>query len=206
MLEIRNISKYRVSVMTGDSGGSNRPNVINLGPDEHQLMMQAELTAWTDSAKQSLAEYVQMSTLRIKELTSVHVGQDMYIAPEFTAMNLDSAIDTAVSFRNVWNIHLKSGVHKAEDTTNVMVLPDPTDLTELIAFLTAQRAFYIAHLPSTVFHSVADLVNVLTAGIPTDLDTCIVLMVDLFARFDKHKRQAVDSLAAPLTPAAVLTY
>ncbi len=206
MLEIRNICSYRVSVMTGDSGGSNQPNVINLGPDEHQLMMQGELTAWTDGAKQSLAEYVQMSTLRVKELTSVHVGQDMYVAPEFTAMNLGSAIDTAVAFRDVWNVHLKSGVHIAEDTTNVMVLPDPTDITELISFLTAQRAFYIAHIPSVVFHATADLVNLLTAAIPTDIDTCIVLLVSLFAVFDKHKRQAVDALAAPLTPAAILTY
>jgi len=208
MLEIRNICSYRVSVMTGDSGGSNRPNVINLGPGEHQLMMQDELTAWTKSSKQSLAKYVEMSTLRVKELTSVHVGQDMASDPAFTVINLDldSTINTAISFRDAWNLHLKSGVHITEDLTNNMVLADPTDLVTLIAFLTAQRAFYIAHIPSVVFHSVADAVNTLTAVIPIDLATCNVLLVDLFAKFEKHKKQAVDALTAPLTPVAILTY
>lgn len=197
--------------MTGDSGGSNLPNVINLGPGERQTMMQDQLTAWSSGAKQSLAQYVQMSTLKVTELASTHVGRDMALGPVFNAMNLNSAIETAISFRDAWNVHIKSGVHIAEDATHLMVLPDPdpeepTALADLIAFLTAQRANYIAHIPNVTYHVTADAINILAAAIPTDVDTSITLLVDLFAKFEKHKRQNVSAGTAPLTPAGILAY
>ena len=206
MLEIHNISSYRVSVMTGGSGGSNRPNVINLGPGERQMMMKAELHAWTLSSKQDLSRYVQMSTLQIKELDSVHVGRDMAVAPVYTALTLESAIDTAISFRDAWNLHLKSGVHIAEDTTNVMTFSNPETLPVLAAFISSQQVKYTAHIPSVVFHAKTDIINVLTPIVPGTLATCIAALKELFAKFEKHKRQVAGTVAPPLTPATILTY
>ena len=206
MLEIQNICSYRVSVMTGDSGGSNRPAVINLGPGGRMMMMKEELRAWTAGPRQDLSRYVQMSALRITELDSVHVGKDMAKDPEYTALNLDSTINTAIAFKDAWNLHAKSGVHIAEDTTNVMVLADPTDLTTLIAYITAQQGYYTAHIPSVVFHSNADAVNVLALGAPTDLPTSIAALTELFAKFEKHKREVTGAGTAPLTPTQILTY
>jgi len=206
MLEIENICDYRVSVMTGDSGGSNRPNVINLEPGEKLTMMQQELKSWTMGPRQDLSRYVQMSSLQITELDSVHVGRDMAAKPEYTALTLESTINTAVAFKNAWNLHLRSGVHIAEDLANDMVLANPDTLPLLLLYIAAQQAFYAAHISSAVFHVAADIINGITPIVATDLPTSIAALTELFAKFEKHKRQVTGAGTPPLTPAGILTY
>jgi len=206
MLEIQNICDYRVSVMTGDSGGSNRPNVINLGPGDKMTMMKEELKAWTMGARQDLSRCVQISSLRITELNSVHVGKDMASKPDYTAFTLQSTIDTAVAFKDAWNLHLKSGVHIAEDLTNDMTLADPTTLPLLILYIAAQQGFYTAHIADATFHVAGDAVNTITPIVASDLPTSIAALKELFAKFEKHKRQVAGAGTAPLTPTGILTY
>ncbi len=206
MLEIQNICGYRVSVMTGDSGGSNRPNVINLGPGDKMTMMKQELKSWTMGPRQSLSRYVQMSSLSIIELDSVHVGRDMASKPEYTAHTLQSTIDTAVAFKKAWNLHLMSGVHIAEDLVNDMTLADPDTLPLLVLYIAAQQGFYSAHILSAGFHVAADTINSITPIVASDLLTSIAALKELFAKFEKHKRQVAGAGTPPLTPAGILIY
>ena len=209
MLQVSNISPtYRVSVLTGDAGGQNRPAVINLGPGDTQYMMQSDLSNWSMGPRQDLAQYIQMGTIRLLELDSAHHGIDLGNKPVFTATDndLEATLNTAISFRIMYNGHLASSVHTTPDITNVSVLADPTDLAELLVFIADLQAKYALHIPLAGAHPNPDLVNVLVPVVASDLPTSILALREIFGMFSLHKKRMVTAGTAPLTPNAVIAY
>jgi hypothetical protein len=215
MLQIRNVADFPVMVSTSYTGGQGRPLYIKLGPGEHKLVGQQEVGKWPLGAKENLAESMQMGHLLVNELVAVHSPKDDgHVLPEFTACNLGSAILTAAGewsnvtgktdgWSDVYNAHvLNQAVHSAADTANMMTLARPTDLTTLIAYVTAMKAKFNAHIGAGV-HATADTANTIGAPVPADLPTCIASLRQLYGRFDAHKKQF--SAGGPwLTPDAVI--
>jgi hypothetical protein len=215
MLQIRNVADFPVLVSTSYMGGQGRPLYIKLGPGEHKLVGQEEVGKWPNGAKENLAESMQMGHLVVNELTAVHSPKDDgHVLPEFSACNLGSAIVTAAGtwsnvtgrtegWSDVYNAHvLNQAVHSAPDTANMMTLARPTDLTTLVAYVTAMKAKFNAHIGAGV-HANADTVNTIGLPVPADLPTCIESLGQLYGRFNVHKKQFSAS-GAWLTPDDVI--
>lgn len=210
MLQIQNIGQYGVSVKTWDGGGSGRPNVLHLRPNEMAFMMQQELKSWPTGAKEDLSRYVQMGTLVVKEVDGVHNGPDKSAKLDFYADDLGSAILFGVAFQQSYNKHVESAVfHTAPVPAHRSTAAVPTDLATLITLITNLRTVYTVHGAAAPPHVNADTQFICAPAAPAPVteQDCIVALRDLNNILDGH-REALVPAAAPtvLLPAQIITY
>ena len=208
MVEIHNVSQYRVGLSTSYLGAQGRPLYIGLGPTQIKQITKEELSNWGDGSKSDLAGYVQHGVLKVTELTSVHLVDDLGNKLEpVTATTLLEAYDTADTIRTVYNTHILSlAVHGLPDLANVESLAKPTTLPLLTAFITSLQGNYNAHIllgPTT--HDVADIWNSVVAATGT-LAQNILALHELYGRFRQHQLQSDPTGSTVLNPNQIITY
>lgn len=217
LYEFTNISVHKYRVTFHSHGG--RPLRIALGYGERAIANQADVGLWPPEALQELAGLVQSGTLRMEARNTVHVVQDRgYQLPVSSAnrsgaLNLVTAVEKANEFKRVYNLHIAATeVHTVADATNVITAADvdpaddeATQLADLITLLTEARADYNAHIILGASHPVVDTFNAVTAAVPSDLASCLLVLDELYPRFNQHQLQFVDDGGAgPLTPTDIL--
>jgi hypothetical protein len=205
MIQIRNLSSYRIGVASSYIGVQGRPLYVGLGPSDLAVIMNEELRHWGDGAKADLASYVQRGHLQVDDLTDVHVTYDLRYAPAtFGAFDLPSACDTADEIRNVYNEHIASlAFHTIADVANPELTAKPATLVQLTAFIVSFQANYNAHRTQAGVHPNNDVVNVAAAPTGTLLQD-IAALRELYGLFNKHRKQSVAGTT--LTPVAIITY
>lgn len=207
MIVVRNVSNFRVGVSSSYQGAHGRPLYLNLGPNDSQFMNGEDLKNWGPGAKEALASYAQNGTLQVDEVPAVHEAHDTgHKVPNFSAMDLQSALLYADALRNVYNAHcLSGGVHTAADTANVETTVAPTDLLTLTAFLLSFQGSYNAHIALGSAHPNADTFNVVSGATGTVTQN-IAALNELQSAFTMHKKQALSLGAVTLTVPQIITY
>lgn len=207
MIVVRNISNYRVGVSSSYQGAHGRPLYLNLGPNDSQFMNGDDLKNWGPGAKEALASYAQNGTLQVDQVAAVHESHDTgHKVPDFSAMDLPSALLYADKLRNVYNAHARSGgVHTAKDTANVETSAAPTNVATLSAFVVSLQTKYDAHILLGAAHPNPDTFNPTTL-VPGTLAASIAALKELQALFTMHKKQALSAGAITLTVPQIITY
>jgi len=205
MIQIRNISTYKVGLSSSYIGVQGRPLYIGLGPTDISIFSNEELKHWGDGAKADLASYVQRGQLQVDELTDVHVVYDLRHAPQtFGAFDLISACDTADELRLVYNEHIASlAFHSTADVANPEILAKPTTLPLLTAFIVSFQGNYNAHRTQVGVHVNNDVVNIAAAATGT-ITQNIQALREMYGLFNKHRKQSTAGVT--LTPTAIITY
>ena len=103
--------------------------------------------------------------------------------------NLSSAIVMANDIRSKYSKHLlQTGVHRPNDTVNVVTLLPAHDLPSLIVLLSHLKSVFNSHIASA-FHQTADSIDVITTSDPKSLDEAINLTNEIKSKFDAHRTQ-----------------
>jgi hypothetical protein len=208
MVEIHNVSQYRVGLSSSYLGAQGRPLYIGLGPTQIKQITQEELRNWGDGSKADLAGYVQHGVLKVTELTSVHLVDDLGNPLEpVTAVSLQEAYDTADTIRIAYNAHIVSlAVHGVPDLANIESLAKPTTLLLLTAFIASLQGNFNAHIALGVAtHDVADAWNPVVAVTGT-LAQNILALRELYARYRSHQIQSDPLGSTVLNPNQIIAY
>ncbi len=106
-----------------------------------------------------------------------------------TATNLSSAITIANDIKLKYSSHIvNTGVHKPNDTLNVIALNDAHDLSSLINLLVHMKTTYNSHLtegPNNI-HQNLDLTDLIIIDDPTDESSAIAFTNSLRNVFNAH--------------------
>ena len=79
-------------------------------------------------------------------------------------------------------IDTAGGIHLAADTTDhtaIAALPVSSTLAGAISNLNAEAALFATHEASTTYHTIADVVNVVTASVATDANSALALILNM---------------------------
>ena len=98
-----------------------------------------------------------------------------------------------------YNTHrLNTDFHVVADTTNATVLPPATlEMMTMITLLNELRTRIIAHFGNTSSHQIADT-DIPTKPSCSDLDSAILLLIDLKEKFNSHLKRGNDSTTVHL--------
>ncbi len=214
MLQIRNIAKYGCSVKTTGGGGTARPMVINLMPDEHLYMMQAQLTAWPMEAKQDLASYVSSGILSVKELAASHVAPDKsenltFVSKTVGGDKFTSLEEYVVYHANIWKSEYNAHVITTAFHTVAgagLATANATNLATAITLITALRVAYNAHIIAGAQHPNADANNAVSTPVLVTEVNCMDALEQFVDKFSTHKQWLIPAASTDLTPSAIITY
>jgi len=206
MIQIKNIGGNLVSVLTSDASGKGQPNVVKLRPGTVKLMSKGELKQWPKGAKVDMANYVTANMLELVELTLVHNYIEKSTKTEFTAIDLQSAINDAVAYKAAFNQHVENATAHTAADTNILISPDPTDLPELITLMIEALANHDLHIVTAV-HVTVDTWNDAPVIVVADLPSSILAIKAMITLLHSHKTQTVpNTTPTMLTPAQIIAY
>lgn len=205
MIEIRNVSPYRIGVSSSYMGAQGRPLYIGINPGEAKQITQEELKKWGGGSKADLASYMQRGEVTVVELTNVHIVDDLGHTPApFGAFDLPSALITADDIRNAYNAHIVSlAVHNLADTGNLENSLAPVDLATLTLFIGSLQTKYNLHRTSAGIHPNNDIINATTL-VGGTLPLNIAALKQLHGLVGKHKKQSTAGVTK--NPNQIINY
>lgn len=110
--------------------------------------------------------------------------------------DLDTIITLANALRTKYNLHrVESGVHAADDTTNVVSGSAVSYPAGLFSLANEIKGDYNTHRASTTYHDVADSTNSISASDATTIASLITLVAELCTDLTAHFRSAPTSAA-----------